>query len=250
MATGALDANGIWQYGEDDSEATFSGLLNKLASSTSDTVTRLEGFTGYTGTLGVANGGTGAASLAAAQNNLGIALVPIVPTSVNYSGGSAPSVTAMGEVFGSGKTSISLNGVFTSAFRFYRVNIYSSGDTNRQQCFRLRAAGVDSTTNYNWTELVGNFSIVGRNTAGGTGEFRFATVAAYAEEYSNIELSRPNDVNSTTISAISSAYNASGQEIGLTAGLHNLATAYDGITFLPTAGTCTYLIQVLGYNHS
>lgn len=60
MATGALDANGIWQYGEDDSETTFSGLLNKLASSTSDTVTRLEGFTGYTGTLPIANGGTGA----------------------------------------------------------------------------------------------------------------------------------------------------------------------------------------------
>lgn len=35
MATGALDANGIWIYGEDDSEATFSALLNKLGSSTS-----------------------------------------------------------------------------------------------------------------------------------------------------------------------------------------------------------------------
>lgn len=38
MATGALDANGIWQYGEDDSEATFSTLLNKLSSSTSTQV--------------------------------------------------------------------------------------------------------------------------------------------------------------------------------------------------------------------
>lgn len=35
MATGALDSNGIWQYGEDDSETTFSALLNKLAASTS-----------------------------------------------------------------------------------------------------------------------------------------------------------------------------------------------------------------------
>jgi hypothetical protein len=35
MATGSLDANGIWQYGEDDSEATASALLNKLAASTS-----------------------------------------------------------------------------------------------------------------------------------------------------------------------------------------------------------------------
>lgn len=33
MATGALDANGVWIYGEDDSEATFSSLLNKHASS-------------------------------------------------------------------------------------------------------------------------------------------------------------------------------------------------------------------------
>ena len=38
MATGSLDANGIWQYGEDDSEATASALLNKLASSTSDEI--------------------------------------------------------------------------------------------------------------------------------------------------------------------------------------------------------------------
>ena len=41
MATGALDANGIWQYGEDDSETTFSALLNKLGSSTSTEVGEL-----------------------------------------------------------------------------------------------------------------------------------------------------------------------------------------------------------------
>jgi hypothetical protein len=38
MATGSLDANGIWIYGEDDSEPTFSGLLNKLGDSTSDAI--------------------------------------------------------------------------------------------------------------------------------------------------------------------------------------------------------------------
>jgi hypothetical protein len=41
MATGSLDANGIWIYGEDDSEATFSALLNKLGESTSDALTPL-----------------------------------------------------------------------------------------------------------------------------------------------------------------------------------------------------------------
>jgi hypothetical protein len=42
MATGAIDANGIWQYGEDDSEPTFSALLNKLGSSTSTQVADLK----------------------------------------------------------------------------------------------------------------------------------------------------------------------------------------------------------------
>lgn len=36
MATGAPGPNGVYQYGEDDSEATFSALLNKTAS-TADT---------------------------------------------------------------------------------------------------------------------------------------------------------------------------------------------------------------------
>lgn len=35
MATGALNAQGVWIYGEDDSEATFSALLNKLGTSIS-----------------------------------------------------------------------------------------------------------------------------------------------------------------------------------------------------------------------
>jgi hypothetical protein len=38
MATGSLNAQGVWIYGEDDSETTFSALLNKLGSSVSSRV--------------------------------------------------------------------------------------------------------------------------------------------------------------------------------------------------------------------
>lgn len=41
MATGALNNRGIWLYGEDDSEATFSALLNKLGSSVSNAPGRI-----------------------------------------------------------------------------------------------------------------------------------------------------------------------------------------------------------------
>jgi hypothetical protein len=78
MATGALDANGIWQYGEDDSEATASALLNKLASSTSTTITRVEQLNGITPTqaqtardnLGVARPGDAGIPFRAAANRL------------------------------------------------------------------------------------------------------------------------------------------------------------------------------------
>ena len=38
MAAGALDPNGIWLYGEDDSEDTFSELLNIGQDATSDAI--------------------------------------------------------------------------------------------------------------------------------------------------------------------------------------------------------------------
>lgn len=64
MATGAPGTNGVWQYGEDDSEATFSALLNKVASTTDTQIgadrTRLtaveSAWTSYTPTFSSANG--------------------------------------------------------------------------------------------------------------------------------------------------------------------------------------------------
>lgn len=38
MATGALDSNGVWQYGEDDARDTFSELLNIGQDSISDAI--------------------------------------------------------------------------------------------------------------------------------------------------------------------------------------------------------------------
>lgn len=52
MATGAVDANGVYLYGEDDSEATFSALLNKLGTSVGGTLKGriLQVVSGYTAT--------------------------------------------------------------------------------------------------------------------------------------------------------------------------------------------------------
>lgn len=77
MATGAADANGIWIYGEDDTESTHSALLNKLASSTSTkigqantNITALQAKTTFKGAIVQAKTGQSTGSAGAWVNTL------------------------------------------------------------------------------------------------------------------------------------------------------------------------------------
>lgn len=131
MATGANDAQGIWQYGEDDSNATFSALLNRLGTSTSTQFgadrTRLSALE----------------TVNASTNKSG--LVPVIPTSVNVNAGSGSFNSTTGKItFGSGSSTVSLNGVFTSAYTNYVivVNIWASGANNAINT-RFRLSGSD-----------------------------------------------------------------------------------------------------------
>jgi hypothetical protein len=77
MATGALDANGIWQYGEDDSEPTFSGLLNKLGESTSDQIEILKSTGRVVNTVSFSsNTATATTSDAFQPTNLTVSITP------------------------------------------------------------------------------------------------------------------------------------------------------------------------------
>lgn len=132
MATGAPGTNGVWQYGEDDSEATFSALLNKAASTTDTQI------------------GADRTRLTALEARKLSGLVPIVPSSITVSGGTA-TVNSTGAVtLGSGITSISLNGVFTSTYNQYRIvlDLKTSVSGGASTRFRFRKTGTDRTTGY------------------------------------------------------------------------------------------------------
>jgi len=103
MATGAPGTNGVWQYGEDDSEATFSALLNKVAS-TADTQI-----------------GTDRGRLTTLEARKLSGLVPIIPTSVSINAGSSSFNSTTGEITFTGGSVLTANGVFTSAYKNYLV---------------------------------------------------------------------------------------------------------------------------------
>lgn len=109
MATGAPDANGIWIYGEDDSEATFSALLNKLGTSASSALTaKLAALPGKVLKISSMNTNTqvNSASGTPVSTGISIAYTPISSTS---------KVIVIVSINGIGKTAAST----TTAAQFY-----------------------------------------------------------------------------------------------------------------------------------
>lgn len=236
MATGALDANGIWQYGEDDSEPTFSGLLNKLAGSTSTTVTRLETLTGLN-----------SSQLATAQDNLRIGYVNISPSTVAQSGGSA-SANAQGLVTFTGCTSISLNSVFSSTYKHYEITFGSmvtslGGIVN----FRFRNAGADRTGNfYSRAGILAFSSSTALNAWNADNQ---NTAALWQNDwYSNATMDVFTNTanNNRFITRIQS--NGAGNRMSVVTGHYSDPQVIDGFTIYPSTGTLTGFIQVKALN--
>lgn len=239
MATGALDANGIWQYGEDDSESTFSGLLNKLGGSTSTTVTRLEELSGLT-----------AAQLATHRDNLGVGMVNIIPTSVAQAGGSA-SANTVGQVTFTTVTSVSLNGVFTSDYNTYRIILEITGHSASAASFmRMRAAGTDnSAASYTDAIHVVTPTTTSRvyHSAATAAEVEYGATGAYFGLHV-YDVTGASMTQATLLTRMSTYIGAAGMETATGGIYHNVSTVFDGFSIYPGSGNISGRITVLAVN--
>ena len=185
------------------------------------------------------------------QRNMG--LVPIVPATVNFSGGAATANT-LGQIDFSAVTSISLNNVFSSSYLRYKIifNI-SLGTVTALINMRLRNAGTDNTAGSYFSGLVA----ASANTGGITG---FANASAqnwiinsYSSTYGGQVLSEIV-LNNVAIAArktgtVIGMSNQNNNYTGLAGGVGGeQATAFDGFTIFPAGGNMTGSIQVFGYN--
>jgi hypothetical protein len=186
----------------------------------------------------------------AALNTMG--LRNVVPTSVQVGSGSA-TVNANGTVSFSGATAISLNGVFTSAYRNYKiiVNINTISATSNLR-LRLRNAGTDITTaNHFQGGLV--------SRANGTGAFSIAaaTDSGFYINYllsgypanSEVNVYAPEVNQITSVSAISNGVESSQISMVSIAGQQSAASVADGFTIFPATGNLAGTVQVYGYTN-
>lgn len=235
MATGAPGTNGVWQYGEDDSEATFSALLNKVASTTDTQI------------------GTDRGRLTTLEARKLSGLTPIIPSSVDKSGGTASYNSTTGLVTFTGVSSVSLNSVFTSTYKNYLAigNVYGSS-SGAELRSRYRTSGVDNSSNvYTFirTSQYGNSGGTGTGTErlwfGNYNLLGYLTVDVGVNETTIVN---PQNTSKTGSYTAFSSFDGNAQLGGAIQASINATTQFDGITLYPATGTLSGFYQLYGWN--
>jgi hypothetical protein len=181
-------------------------------------------------------------------------LVPVKPTSVNAASGSG-SFTETGVVtFTNVGTRLSLNGVFTSGFRNYRVLMtHGVGNTdNVPISLRFRASGTDSASGYYY----GGTRVNGLN--GATSAWWEANVTAIQigqdrnasinQGWSVFDIGSPQVVGQTNTTFQSNTFAGSnGFYMINAAGIEVSSAQFDGFSIIWGSGTHSGTIQVFGY---
>ena len=180
--------------------------------------------------------------------NGGFGLVLVKPSSVV--GGTD---NGKGTVSFSGASSVSLNNVFNSTYKNYRIILNAVGThsnpTTAGLNLRLRASGSDasSANTYDFIQILRNDSALTNSIAssdstqiGFMGDRRMATTV---DVFSPAEATfTPFVVNQMTKGTV----NTNG---GTTSGIHIPQNAYDGFTIISGSGTMTGTVSVYGYNN-
>ena len=174
-------------------------------------------------------------------------LVLVSPTSIANSGGSASA--SGGAVFFTGVSSVSLNGVFTSAYQNYFCLIqYASTATSDFRCRLTTSGAANTTSNYTFQGITSfDTSVVaGRGTSQshfylGGQSTALCTVSA--------NIFAPATTNPTGITAQSLRNIDSPQNHFITGGFI-ASTNFDGLQIYGETGNITGIIRVYGYKNS
>lgn len=180
----------------------------------------------------------------AAWKPYGAGLYPIYPASV---AGTGVVVASDGCVDFTSASSININGVFSSEFRDYQIELeVTAGSTDLGASYRLRASGTDDNTNYSTHYTYGLGTTTGTGTVGDTDK-SFFQIGTGRQISSRMTMRSPAVARATVMRSEFALFNnAGGGSEGIVAARHTATTAYDGITLFPSSGTMTGHVRIFG----
>ena len=182
----------------------------------------------------------------------GFGLILIKPSSVV--GGTD---NGKGTVNFSGATSVSLNDVFSSTYTNYSILLTITGTSaaTADMFMRLRVSNSDASGNNYSVYFTGINSGNSANNFVANGVSKWTLTAQHSSlttgyNAARVELYGPNATSATEFTAQTLGLTSGGQFFSFAgAGLHDVATAYTGLTFLKSSGTMTGSLSVYGYNN-
>lgn len=175
----------------------------------------------------------------------------ITPTSIAYSGGSASS--SNGTTTFSAVSSLSLNGVFTSAYTNYRMLLRVNGTTataDASLLFRVRSNGTDfsgATDYYTMETINDNGTLSGYKYA--SSAISFGAISQYGNRYYGIyDILNPQTGGPVGVSGGESYTLNSGSNryIAMGATILNVGSM-DGLTIYLSSYAMTGTVRVYGY---
>ena len=173
---------------------------------------------------------------------LATGLVPIRPTSIANSGGSA-SLSGFTTTFTT-VNSVSLNGCFTGDYDNYRFVANMTASGNVDVYCRMRAGGTDNSASASYVNqyLFAGSTSVSANTFTNT----------FWELFFALASTRRNAIIGDFFSpaqAVETAYLLTDRysQLLITGGQHTVTSAFDGFTLYPATGTISGTISVYGY---
>ena len=181
-------------------------------------------------------------------------LVPIVPSSVSLGTGSS-SVSANGTVTFTGSTTVQLNGVFSATYTNYRVLFHGLGSSNNNNLRSLYSVGgTASVLNYTAGFIAVDYSSSAAWSYVGNGGNTYNPMG-WIDNAGNSNGALAVDIYSPAVAVrtfhngfTTSVAGGTANSGGIIMGMHEAATAYDGIKFYNSAGTnMTGKISVYGY---
>jgi hypothetical protein len=151
----------------------------------------------------------------------------------------------------SASAAVNIDDVFSATYDNYKIIFVGSASTIITINFRLRVAGVDASgSNYIRQRIVADSTSVAGARA--TGVAYFSGDVEFDPSTQIFELANPAKASKTGFNTQALSIVTSGGVVNtnlvVTAGQHDLSTAYDGFTLIPSSGTITGTVSVYGYN--
>lgn len=180
------------------------------------------------------------------ENVINPGLVPVVPSTVATSAGTATIADTGLVSFTTGTSNIRLNDVFTSSFNDYIIKISAIPSQNGTLTLRFSTGGTDNTGS-NYTFGYSSLTSSGLAFTAGGGSSNIATVGATNTNGFSYSLNVANPASTSIYKQITHTGVSSLTSISGFVGNTLSATAFDGINLAVAGGTMTGYIQVFGF---